>query len=111
MYFLSAGAGKTVSGLTPAAPIAALQSVCLFLRRLDLLDLDLTQIQRIQTRIHGIGGLDKLSVGCAGGQGVRREAVPCLGLLFQVLHSQRHHERLALGIAQTDDHKRGGHDD
>lgn len=83
MYFLSAGAGKTVSGLTPAAPIAALQSVCLFLRRLDLLDLDLAQIQRIQTRIHGIGGLDKLGVGCAGGQGVRREAVPCLGLLFR----------------------------
>ena len=36
---------------------------------------------------------------------------PCLGLLFQVLHSQRHHEQLALGIAQTDDHKRGGHND
>lgn len=83
----------------------------LLLRILNLLDLDLAQIQRIQTRIHGIGGLDKLGVGCAGGQGVRREAVPCLGLLFQVLHSQRHHERLALGIAQTDDHKRGGHND
>ena len=34
----------------------------LLLRVLNLLDLDLAQIQRIQTRIHGIGGLDKLGV-------------------------------------------------
>ena len=44
-------------------------------------------------------------------QRVRREAVSCLGLLFDILHGQRDGQLPALGAAQTDDHKHRRHDD
>ena len=59
-----------------------MRSVPPSLRLLDFFNLHCVQIQRGQTVIHGVGCLDKFRVGRVGGQGVRREAFPCLGLLF-----------------------------
>ena len=68
IYFLSAQGGQSgVNSYTSSTYRRTASGCRLFLRALYFFDLHGVQIQRIKTRVHGIGGLDEFGVGHTGG--------------------------------------------